>query len=95
MNIAGGGIRFACTKFGAKAVLEAAYKRMAGDHRALLAVGLPDVKTFAAADCIGQFCYRSMTTTEREAALADIAVALGRRRKASVEHRATRTPTGR
>jgi len=95
VNIAGGGIRFACTKYGAKAVLAAAYKRMAGDHRALLAVGLPDVKTFAAADRIGRFCYRSMTAAEREAALAEIAVALGRRQKASAARRPTRTPSDR
>jgi hypothetical protein len=49
-----GDIRCACTKYGAMAVLEAAYKRMAGDHRALASVGLPVAATFDDADRIGQ-----------------------------------------
>ena len=81
MDIPEGDVRFACTQHGAKAVLEAAYKRMAGDHRALPAVGLPDTRTFRDADRIGQVCCSAMTAAERRAALAEIAVTLARRRR--------------
>jgi hypothetical protein len=77
MDIPEGDIRFACTKYGAKAVREAAYGRMAGDRRALLAVGLADVETVAEADRIGQISYRAMSPAERDGVIAETAAMLG------------------
>lgn len=78
MDITASEVRFACTRHGAKAVLEAAYKRMAGDHRALPDVGLADPETFGEADRIGYVCYRSMTAAERDAVMAEAAAALAK-----------------
>jgi hypothetical protein len=72
-----GDIRFACAKCGATAVREAAYKRMAGDHRALLAVGLADVETIDEADRIGQISYRAMSPAERDSVIAEAAIESG------------------
>ena len=78
MDVPEGDIRFACTLHGAKSVSAAACKRMAGDHLALLAVGLPDAPTLAAAERIRTVCYGQMTAAERDAEMAEAAVALPR-----------------
>ena len=78
MDIPASVVRLACTRHGAKAVLEATRKRMVGDHRALPGVGLVDVETFGEADRIGYVCYVSLTTAEREVVRAEAAAALAR-----------------
>ena len=79
MLIPEGDIRYACIEHGAKAVLKAAHALMAGDSRALVAVGLPEVTDFNDGDRIGQVAYSAMTPTEREALFAESAVLLGLR----------------
>jgi len=76
MDIPEGDITFACTRFGARTVFNAAHMRMTGYHRALLAVGLPDAATFNEADRIGQISYRLMSPAEREAVIAEAAAGL-------------------
>ncbi len=72
-----GDIRFACMKFGARSVFDAANRRMAGDHCALPFVGLTNAETFDEAERIGQISYRAMSATERDSVIAEAAVALG------------------
>ena len=76
MGIPEGDITFACTRFGARTVYDAAHMRMAGYGRALLAVGLAEVKTFDEAYRISQSSYRLMTPAERDSVIAEAAVAL-------------------
>jgi len=78
MDIPASDVRIACTRHGARAVLKAAYKRMAGDHLALPAGGLADAETFGEADRIGYVCYGSMTPEDRDAVKAEAAAALAR-----------------
>ena len=78
MFIPEGDIRFACTTFGAKLVFGAACRRMAGDHRALPALGLPDAETSDEADRIGQVCFGIMTPAERDDVITAAAIVLGR-----------------
>jgi hypothetical protein len=73
MFIPEGDIVGACTKYGARAVLEAVFKRMAGDHGALASVGLLVAATVDDADRIGQVAYRSMSASERDAVIAELA----------------------
>lgn len=68
----------ACDLFGAKAVSDAAYRRMAGDHLALLAVGLPDTATIGVADRVAQVAFKLMDPAERAGDLAAAAIALAR-----------------
>ncbi len=77
MDTPEGDIRFACMKYGAKTVREAACRRMAGDHRALLAVGLADVRTIEEADRIGQISYRAMSAAERNDVISETAIESG------------------
>jgi len=76
MGIPEGDITFACTRFGARTVYDAAHMRMAGYRRALLAVGLADAETLGEADRISQISYRLMTPAERDSVIAEAAVAL-------------------
>jgi|APFre7841882630_1041343.scaffolds.fasta_scaffold67752_1 hypothetical protein len=76
MHTPEGDIRFACTRFGARTVYDAANRRLAGDHRPLPFVGLTDAETFEEADRIVQISYRSMTVVERDAVIAEAAAAL-------------------
>jgi len=76
MGIPEGDITFACTRFGARTVYDAAHLRMAGYRHALLAVGLADPETLGEADRISQISYRLMTPAERDSVIAEAAVAL-------------------
>lgn len=61
---------------GAKAVYDAAYRRMAGDRLALPAVGLPDAATIGEADYIGRVAFRALDPHERAQDLADVSIKL-------------------
>ena len=76
MDIPEGDIGFACTRFGARTVFNAAHMCMAGYHRALPAVGLPDTASFDEAERIGRVSYRLMKPAEREAVIAEAAAGL-------------------
>lgn len=66
----------ACHEHGAQKVYDAAYKRIAGDHNALLAVGLPDAKTMGEADEIGRIAYGLMGTVDKAVDLAGVTIDL-------------------
>jgi hypothetical protein len=76
MHTPEGDIRFACTRFGARTVFEAANRRLAGDHWALPFVGLADAETFDEADRIVKISYRTMNVAERDAVISETAAAL-------------------
>lgn len=59
---------------GAKAVYDAAYRRMAGDRAALPAVGIADVRTLADADRIGRIAFAMLSPADRSADAADATI---------------------
>jgi len=71
----------ACDRHGAKAVSDAAVRRMNGDRQALPALGIEDPQTLAGADRILSTAFRLMNPDERALDLAE-AVIDGARRSA-------------
>lgn len=71
-------IAAACDKHGAKAVYDAAYRRMAGDRTALPKLGLQDVDNAFDADQVGSTAFRLMEPDERATDLADTTIGLAK-----------------
>lgn len=67
-------IATACERYGAKAVSDAATRRMNGDRQALPRLGIEDPQTLADADHIMTLCYRLMTPEERALDLAEATI---------------------
>lgn len=71
-------ISASCDAHGTKAVYDAAYRRMAGDHSALPKVDLPDVLTIGDADYIGRIAFRLLSPEDKAGDLAAVSINLAK-----------------
>lgn len=72
------GIAQACDIHGAKAVSDAAFRRMNGDHAALPKLGLEDPATLGDANRITAICYKLMSPEDKAMDLAQASIDLAK-----------------
>lgn len=71
-------IRNACVEFGAKAVYEAASKRMSGNTASIPAVGLKNGASLGEANHIMTTAFELLSPVERASDLADVTIGLAK-----------------